>query len=84
MKARLGKTSEISQTNQSAFIWQINQTDAFTVAAKLLSLATSNVPGPQYLEVEHGRYRTVVATKDEYPIDFIRAVRDGRPPPKKI
>jgi hypothetical protein len=70
--------SEILRLDQSNFTWRINRADALTIVDKLRSLLTSNMPGHQYLEVGRGRYRTVVVTKHEYPVDTIRAMRDGR------
>ncbi|WP_291870108.1 hypothetical protein [Bradyrhizobium sp.] len=82
VRASVGEESEILRSNQSECIWRIARSDAVTIAAKLLSLFESNIPGHQYLEVERGRYRTVVVTKDEYPVGTIRAMRDGRAPSK--
>jgi hypothetical protein len=72
--------SEIVQSNESEFTWRVSRTDATAIAAKVLSLLTSNVPGHQYLEVQRGCYRSVVVTKQEYPVETIRAMRDGRAP----
>jgi hypothetical protein len=66
--------------SKSGFTWRVSRTDAAAIAAKVLSLLTSNVPGHQYLEVQRGCYRSVVVTKQEYLVDTIRAMRDGRAP----
>jgi|SRR5579872_659568 len=66
--------------SKSGFTWRVSRADAAAIAAKVLSLLTSNVPGHQYLEVQGGCYRSVIVTKQEYPVDTIRAMRDGRAP----
>ena len=45
---------------------------------KLYSLADSEMPGHQYIDLHSGQFRTVVITKGGYPVDTIRAMRDGR------
>jgi hypothetical protein len=71
--------SEIQRCNQLEFTWHIGREQAALAAEKILSLAASNVPAHQYLEPNCGHFRAVVITKDEYPLDTIRAMRDGRP-----
>jgi hypothetical protein len=80
IRTQEGRESEISKLGPTEFIWSIDQIDAAAAADKLSSLIASNIAGHQYVEVEHGRYRMVVFTKDEYHIDTIRAMRDGRMP----
>lgn len=77
-EARNGDTSEIARSDRGDFTWRISRDDATAVAAKLFSLVSSNVPGHQYFQFERGRFRSVVVTKDEYSIDVVRAMRDGR------
>jgi hypothetical protein len=80
VKARTGQASKILPIDQSNFAWDIGPTDAASFADQLSSLLFSNIPGHQYLELERGNYRAVVVTKHEYPVDTIRAMRDGRAP----
>jgi hypothetical protein len=82
MKDRDDRESEILRSKPSEFIWHIGRAAASDIAAKLLSLGTSNLPGHHYLEVERNRFHTIVVTKDEYCVDRIRAMRDGVKPQK--
>ena len=69
-------TGEIFNTDGTNFIWRISRAQAAMVAAKLLSLLTFGKPGHQYLDIEGGRYRTVVVTQGEYTAEELRAMRD--------
>jgi hypothetical protein len=77
-------SDRIKRCGHSEFTWRITPTNSAFVAAQLEALLTSNTPGHQYLEIEHGEYPTVVITKYEYPVDNIRAMRDGRAPLRRI
>lgn len=81
MNVRAGEASKILPSDQPDFIWYVDPGDAANFAAQLSALLSSNIPGHQYLEVEQGNYRSVVVTKQEYPVDTIRAMRDGRTRP---
>jgi hypothetical protein len=78
VKVRDEQVNEILPSDQSDFIWHVRPINAATFGAQLSSLLSSNIPGHQYLEVERGNHRTVVVTKHEYPVETIRAMRDGR------
>lgn len=68
---------EISHSGKSRFSWAVSSSYANGAASQLFSLADSKVPAHQYLNIERGRYRTVVVTKDEYPLDTLRSMRDS-------
>jgi hypothetical protein len=78
------ESDRIKRSGHSEFTWCITPTNSAFVAAQLETLLTSNTPGHQYLEIEHGEYPIVVVTKYEYPVDNIRAMRDGRTPINRI
>jgi hypothetical protein len=82
-KARNHEPSVIERLSQINFTWRINSENAAQSADKILTLAISNFPGHQYFDLDRGRFHTVVITKDEYPVETIRAMRDGRPPPAR-
>jgi hypothetical protein len=71
-------SSEIVQSGPMDFTWQVCVEDARMAVDKLNSLARSGTPGHQYLDVAKGFVRTVVVTKDEEPVDVVRAMRDDR------
>lgn len=68
--------SEILRVGPFQFTWNVSQRDATFAAAQVLMLAEESHPGHQYLDVEGGHYRCVVVTKDEYPTEIIRVMRD--------
>jgi hypothetical protein len=80
VKSRNRQPSKVLPSVPTDFEWHVDPADAATYADQLSSLLLSDIPGHQYLDVQRGNYRTVVVTKLEYPVDTIRAMRDGRIP----
>ena len=80
VKSRNRQPSKVLPSVPTDFEWHVDPANAATYADQLSSLLLSDIPGHQYLDVQRGNYRTVVVTKLEYPVDTIRAMRDGRIP----
>jgi len=77
--AKGGRANTIVRNDAAHFTWNISREGAANAADMLETLIESNIPGHQYLTDASGSYQTVVVIKNEEPIDFIRAMRDGHP-----
>jgi hypothetical protein len=77
-KVQGNRSSEIQWRDQTHFTWRIDAEEAEWIAEKLFPLATSGVPGHQYIDLNGGQFRTVEVSKDEYPVDTIRRMRDDQ------
>jgi hypothetical protein len=77
--AEAGSRQLISAQRNMTFIWRIPREDSEEVATKLSILRDTNVPCHQYFGDGGGPYQTIVVTKNEEPIDLIRAMRDCKP-----
>jgi hypothetical protein len=75
-KARDRRQSEFARHDQTHFTWRLDAEEAAEIADKLRSLTESGVPGHQYIDLDHGRFGTIVVTKDEYPVETVRQMRD--------
>lgn len=67
----------VERVGPTAFTWRISPDEAMVVAEKLQALVTSNIPGHHYFGRGGGAYQTIVVTKNEEPLNVIRAMRDG-------
>src|SRR3954447_22022428 len=77
--AEIRRSGRIDRNDATHFTWKITREDAVNAADMLETLVSSNIPGHQYLTDARESFQTVVVIKDEEPIDFIRAMRDGIP-----
>jgi hypothetical protein len=69
----------ISPKRKVTFIWRISREDSVEATEMLSVMRDSNSPCHQYFRNGSGPYQTLVVTKNEEPIDLIRAMRDRKP-----